>query len=202
MLNLIQNMKNFINLTVLLTLTVLVSCTSSKTYTKNKNYSFPNDWIGNYKGTMQWYIGSVKKADIPISIEILAGSDFNSIIWRTTYDSTKLFPIKTVKDYKIVWNDSLENGHYLMDEHNGIYLDIRLIDKAFYSCYDVVNEAKAKTTRLVSIDKLVNKNVICHEIISYPEPDKKTGNEDASDGFTVKSTEKISTQKAYLTKIK
>ena len=187
--------------TLLMTL-VMLSCSASKIKSNNRDYKFPDDWYGTYKGTMEWYIGSEKKADIPICIEILAGTDSNQIIWRTTYDSTTLIPVKNVKDYKIVRNDSIEKGHYLMDEQNGIYLDMRLIDNTMYSCFDVVNEAKAKTTRLVSIDKLVSKNILYHEVISYSEPDKKTGNEGASDGFTVKSTEKVSTQKATLKRVK
>lgn len=202
MSNLLRSMQNLFNLIVLLMLTVLISCSTHKNSSQIQDYHFPNDWIGNYKGTMQWYIGSEKKADIPIMIEILSDSNPNSIIWRTTYDSTTNFPLKNVKDYKIIRNDSMENGRYLMDEQNGIYLDLRLIDDALYSCFDVVNEAKSKTTRLVSIDRLLNKNVLYHEVISYQEPDKKTGNEGLSEGFTVKSTEKISTQKATLKRVK
>jgi hypothetical protein len=195
-------MKHLYYITLLSAAIILQSCSSSKILNSKKKFDFPNDWFGSYNGTMSWYVGSEKKAEIPIKIEILESGDSNTIIWRTTYDSTKLYPVKNVKDYKIIRNDSLEKGHYLMDEQNGIYLDLRLIDNSLYSCFDVVNEAKAKTTRLVSIDKLLNKNVLYHEIISYPEPDKKTGNEGTSEGFTVKSTEKISTQKATLRRIK
>lgn len=195
-------MKSYKVFLFLFSLTMLFSCSATKTKFKNVNYDFPNDWLGTYTGTMQWYKGSEKKADIPITIEIIATKDSNSLVWRTSYDSTKLIPVKVVKDYKIVWNDSLEKGHFLMDEQNGIFLDMRLIDNTIYSCFDVLNQAKAKTNRLVSIDRLLTKNVLYHEVISYQEPENKTGNEGQSEGFTVKSTQKVSTQKATLKRVK
>jgi hypothetical protein len=196
-------MKYLYYITLLSAGIILQSCSSSKILNSKKEYHFPNDWLGSYKGIMFWHANNNKKAEIPIKIEILESGDSNTLIWRTTYEATKLYPVKNVKDYKIIRNDSLEKGHYLMDEGNGIYLDLRLIDNSLYSCFDVAIETKSKTTRLVSIDKLLNKNVLYHEVISYPEPYKKTGkgNEGTSEEFTVKSTEKISTQKATLRRI-
>lgn len=180
-----------------------LSCTVSRTnLNQGKKLKFPDDWFGTYEGTMEWFVGSEKRADIPIKIEILRNPDPNIITWRTTYDSTKLIPVKNVKDYSITRTDSMQKGHYLMDEHNGIYLDMRLIDNTLYSCFDVTNIAKSQSSRLVSADRLMNKNKLYHEIISYPEPDKKTGNSGESEGFSVKSTEKVSTQKATLKRIK
>lgn len=197
------NMNYLYSLTISLSaIMVIQSCSTTKVLNSNKKYTFPDDWYGTYMGTMNWYIGSEKRAEIPIKIEILESNDSNTIIWRTTYDSTKLFPAKNIKDYKIVRKDSLQKGHFLMDEQNGIYLDMRLIDNTLYSCFDVVNEAKNQTSRLISLERLLHKNVLYHEVISYSEPDKKTGNEGESKGFTVKSTEKISTQKATLRRTK
>ena len=183
------NMNYLYSITISLSAIMIIqSCSTTKVLNSNKKYTFPDDWYGTYIGTMNWYIGSEKRAEIPIKIEISESNDSNTIIWRTTYDSTKLFPVKNIKDYKIVRKDILEKDHYLMDEQNGIYLDMRLIDNTLYSCFDVVNEAKNQTSRLISLERLLHKNVLYHEVISYSEPDKKTGNEGESEGFTVKST--------------
>jgi len=186
-------------------LMLILSCTGTKT-DKNANntdnneqkvYKFPDDWFGTYKGEMNWYVGSKLQAKVPIAIQIFPDSaNPKDIIWRTTYDSTAAVPFKVVKDYTIIKPDSLKNGHYLMDEKNGIYLDMRLIDNTLYSCFDV--RSYNSTSRLISIETLLPGKNLYHEVISYKEPDKKSGDSGASEGFSVRSTSEISTQKATL----
>ena len=112
-------MNYLYSLTILLAAIMIIqSCSTTKLLNSNKKFTFPDDWYGSYTGTMNWYVGSEKKAEIPIKIEILESNDSNTIIWRMTYDSTKLFPVKNIKDYKIV--KYIEDIH-LNNNHNLVH---------------------------------------------------------------------------------
>jgi hypothetical protein len=61
---------------------------------------------------------------------------------------------------------------------------------------------KGSSNHLVSIDKLVDKNKLYHEVISYKSPDRKSGDIGESKGFIIKSSTVINTQKALLNRVK
>jgi hypothetical protein len=182
---------------------LFVSCSSIKINKNSNEYKFPDDWIGSFEGNMFWYAGSNKKAEIPIRIEISKTNDPNKLHWKTTYDSTAAVPIKVVKDYYLISNDSLGKNHFILDENNGIFIDQMLIDNTLYSSFEVLSDLqKGSSNHLVSIDKLVDKNKLYHEVISYKSPDRKSGDIGESKGFIVKSSSVINTQKAMLYRVK
>jgi hypothetical protein len=191
------------NLLALLIAFLLVSCSSIKINKNSNEYKFPDDWIGSFEGKMLWYAGSNKKAEIPIRIEISKTNDPNKLHWKTTYDSTAAVPIKVVKDYYLISNDSLGKNHFILDENNGIFIDQMLIDNTLYSNFEILSDLqKGSSNHLVSIDKLVNKNKLYHEVISYKSPDRKSGDIGESKGFIVKSSSVMNTQKAMLYRVK
>lgn len=157
---------------------------------------FPEDWVGIYKGDLQWFAGK-NSILIPITIEIKAIDSLeNAYLWRSTYDSTERFPM-VVKDYILVHPDTLPEGHFLIDEKNGIYLDMILIDNSFYSCFEV------NKTLLLSIDRLNADGSIHHEIISSRlDGARESGTTSEDSYFGVKSYSRVGTQKATLKRVK
>ena len=149
-----------------------------------------------YKGNLEWF-SKKGPIDIPVQIEIRPIDSLeNTYLWRTTYDSTAKFP-QVVKDYYLVHSDTLAEGHYLIDERNGIYLDMILVDNSFYSNFEVSNSS------ILSIDRLQADGSLHHEIISsYFDSARNSGAESEGEYFAVKSYSKISVQKAVLSKIK
>jgi hypothetical protein len=169
----------------------------------SKDFKFPDDWLGSYEGKMLWYAGNNKKAEIPIRIEISITEDPNRLHWKTTYDSTAAVPQKIVKDYFLISNDSLGKNHFILDENNGIFIDQILIDNTLYSSFEILSDVQnGRSNHLISIDRLVDKNQLYHEVISYKSPDRKSGDIGESKGYTIKSSSVINTQKALLYRIK
>ena len=178
------------------------SCSSYKIAENSKDFKFPDDCLGSYEGIMFWYAGN-KKAEIPIRIEISKTEDPNRLHWKTTYDSTAAVPQKIVKDYYVMSNDNLCKNHFILDENNVIFIDQILIDNTLYSSFEILSdEQKGSSNHLISIDRLVDKNQLYHEVISYKSPDRKSGDIGESKGYTIKSSSVINTQKAMLYRIK
>jgi hypothetical protein len=196
-------LKCLILVSALIILTVACAPLKKNQKDPDISYVFPDDWLGTYKGELEWIQGKKQKAKIPISIEIFEDKENpKAIVWRTTYDSTAAFPFKVVKNYVIIQPDSLKEGHYLMDEQNGIYIDMQLIDNCFYSCFDVISTEKGSISRIISTDRLLNRNELYHKIISSPPPVKKSGDIGVSKGYQVLSSPDISVQKAVLRRVK
>jgi hypothetical protein len=180
-----------------------VSCSSYKMAKNSKDFKFPYDWLGSYEGKMLWYAGNNKKAEISIRIEISITEDPNRLHWKTTYDSTAAVPKKIVKDYFLISNDSLGKNHFILDENNGIFIDQILIDNTLYSSFEILSDVQnGRSNHLISVDRLVDKNQLYHEVISYKSPDRKSGDIGESKGYTIKSSSVINTQKAVLYRVK
>jgi hypothetical protein len=180
-----------------------ISCSNYKMAKYSKDFKFPDDWLGSYEGKMLWYAGNNKKAEIPIRIEISITEDPNRLHWKTTYDSTAAVPQKIVKDYFLISNDSLGKNHFILDENNGIFIDQILIDNTLYSSFEIFSDVQnGRSNHLISIDRLVDKNQLYHEVISYKSPDRKSGDIGESKGYTIKSSSVINTQKAVLYRVK
>jgi hypothetical protein len=179
------------------------SCSSYKIAKNSKDLKFPDDWIGSYEGKMFWYAGNNKKAEIPIRIEISKTEDPKRLHWKTTYDSTEAVPKKIVKDYYLISNDSLGKNHFILDENNGILINQILIDNTLYSSFEILSDVQnVSSNHLLSIDRLVDKNQLYHEVISCKSPDRKSGDIGESKGYIVKSSSLINTQKATLYRVK
>jgi hypothetical protein len=155
-----------------------------------KKLSFPKDWLGHYQGELEWITTNGTKM-IPMTLYFEKTESDQIFKWKVIYDSTAAVPFKVEKDYLIKTIDA-KKGHYVMDEQNGIILHLNLIDNSLYSCFSVSSDQKE--IYLSSIDKLVKKGLIYHEILSFtPETDEKYPNE-----YGVKSSPKIQVQKAVL----
>lgn len=155
--------------------------------------NFPEDWIGVYEGEMEWYSNGRMNAKIPLSVEIYKIDSLeNTWGWRSTYDSTAAVPRRIVKDYLVVQKDTAVGHKYVMDEQNGILLDMNLIDNTFYSSFQVASN------RILSMNKLID-DKLYHEIIMSPvAKNRETFATEGTDTFFVNGMQEVVIQKAIL----
>ena len=98
---------------------------------------FPNDWLGFYRGEM--LIANMGRPTDTIDVEYEMVTVETDSIWtyKMTFFSEKYGTI--VKDYKIVATSKNDKNNYLLDENNGIVMEITLMDGTFYGMYEVMD---------------------------------------------------------------
>lgn len=87
--------------------------------------SFPDSWIGNYKGSLEIYgIDSVKmKANMELKISATANDSIYE--WYISYESNGK---EDLRNYSLRLVDK-KKGHYCIDEKNSIVLDSFLYNR-------------------------------------------------------------------------
>lgn len=128
--------------------------------------SFPQDFIGKWKGTLEWFRGGdAQPQQVNMELFILPSQDTaGQYSWHLIYGSASsdsrpyiLKPVDTAK------------GHWLIDEVNGIILDQFWVGNRFIGSFTVGNST------IVNSYYLENGNLIV-EFISYAaKPIAKTG---------------------------
>jgi hypothetical protein len=164
-------MKGFFLVAALLAATVV-----------NAQNSFPQDFIGKWKGTLQWFrAGNAQPQQVNMELFVLPSQDSaGQYSWHLIYGSVSsdsrpyvLKPVDTAK------------GHWIIDEVNGIMLDQFWLGNRFTGSFTVGNST------IVNTYYFENGNLIV-EFISYvAKPIAKTGkgSEDSPfvDSYAIKS---------------
>lgn len=156
--------------------------------------TFPQDWLGTYKGTLELFQAEKGKTmELPMTIIISETDSANHWRW---YSQTWFNGKEIIKDYTLTRHDSMPPNHFIMDENNGILLDRILLDNAFYDYFEVGNLGLYGITRKV-------KEGIHFEIASFPLHSKRYSfyekNETTTD--TITSFKVVNTQKVLLKKV-
>jgi hypothetical protein len=127
---------------------------------------FPNDYIGKWKGTLEWFrAGNPQPQQVNMELYILPSKDTaGQYSWHLIYGSvtqdSRPYLLKSVDSAKI---------HWVIDELNGIVLDQYWIGNRFIGSFTVGNST------IVNSYYLANGNMIV-EFISYQaKPLVKTG---------------------------
>ncbi len=98
---------------------------------------FPKDWLGSYKGDMLIANMGRPTDTIPVEYEMITLEEDSVWSYKMTFYSEKYGTI--VKDYKIVATSKEDKNNYLLDENNGIVMEISLMDGTFYGMYEVMD---------------------------------------------------------------
>ncbi|MCR9172989.1 MAG: hypothetical protein NXI10_10870 [bacterium] len=98
---------------------------------------FPEDWLGSYKGEMLIANLGRPTDTIPVEYEMVTIEEDSIWSYKMTFLSEKFGTI--VKDYKIVATSKDNKNQYLLDENNGIVMEITLMDGTFYGMYEVMD---------------------------------------------------------------
>lgn len=156
---------------------------------------FPKDWEGRYEGEMYWYVNGQLRGKIPCRHKISPQKP-GVWSWTTEFDSTQLIPQKVRKDYLLIEDKSQAQGHYILDEQDGILIDMILMSNSFYSQFEVGN------SKITTVDRLEG-NTLYKEIIMVPKDKvRKSSAKTGQESFEVTSANSIIIQKSILKKQK
>ena len=111
--------------------------------------SFPESWLGKWKGTLDWFQGTTKRQSIDMELHILPGDSADQYNWRMIYGKDQL----DNRPYLLKPFDK-SRGHWLIDERNSIVLDQFLIGERFCGVFTVSGNTIMNTYTL-SGDSLV-----------------------------------------------
>ena len=91
-----------------------------------KAQNFPADWLGHWKGELNWYQGANKEPKkVPMQLSIQPTDSSHRFSWNLTYGADAV----DTRPYTLMAVDS-SKGHWRIDENNGIVLDqYRVADK-------------------------------------------------------------------------
>ena len=104
-------------------------------YMVNAQKSFPESWLGNYKGDLSIYGVDSVRMKIKMNLDIVKTSNDSIYDWTITYDFKGK---KDVRAYSLVVIDK-QKGQYQIDERNSIIIDTYLHNgKVFTSFFNVM----------------------------------------------------------------
>jgi hypothetical protein len=127
--------------------------------------SFPQNWVGNWKGKMQWYQGTnpPREFDMQLRIHPVADS-VNMYTWQIIYGKEE----KDNRPYYLKAVDTAK-GHWVVDEVNGIVLDQYFLGNKFCGAFTVMGNT-------IVNNYWMEKDQLMVEFISYPaKPVATTG---------------------------
>lgn len=98
--------------------------------------SFPSDWMGKYSGDM--LIGNINRDTDTISVLFEMNNLIEDSVWtyKMTFNSEQWGTV--VKDYKIAVTKIGDNKRFVLDENNGIVMELTFMDGTFYGMYEVM----------------------------------------------------------------
>jgi hypothetical protein len=95
--------------------------------------SFPQSWIGNWKGELLWYTGAAKEPKkINMELRIQPSDSAHKFSWQLIYGSAT----EDNRPYTLIAKDTAK-GHWVIDENNGIVIDQFLIANKFCGAFTV-----------------------------------------------------------------
>ena len=84
-----------------------------------KAQTFPQDWLGHWKGELNWYQGANKEPKkVPMQLNIQPTDSSRQFLWQLTYGADAA----DNRPYTLTAVDTAK-GHWRIDENNGIVLD-------------------------------------------------------------------------------
>jgi hypothetical protein len=97
--------------------------------------NFPRDWLGTWKGQLQWFkTGTAKPQQVQMELRIAAGDSAGTYHWHLQYGAagadSRPYLLKPV---------DAEKGHWVIDERNGIVLDQFWVGNRLCGAFTVQN---------------------------------------------------------------
>lgn len=108
---------------------------------------FPESWQGNYVGTM--VIGFNGRPNDSVNVTFELNEIHSDSVWsyKTTFNSEKFGVI--TKDYQIVRKEKENNHDFILDEQNGILMDMTFMNGTLYGMYQVLGQMYVTTARRI-----------------------------------------------------
>ncbi len=148
---------------------------------------FPGKWLGSWKGALSWYAGnSSEPRKVNMELHIKPTGSSHRFNWQIIYGSAT----EDNRPYTLIAKDAA-NGHWVIDENNGIVLDQYWVASKFSGAFTVQNSTIVNSYWLEG-DKL---HVEFYSISAKPVAVTGKGTEDSP---SVSSYQVKSYQKAVL----
>ena len=126
--------KNILkNYHFLLFLFLFVIAATGMTQEKSSKQSFPKDFIGNWKGTMNWYPAGKEMQSVNMQLNIQPQKEPSVYSWQLIYGNAE----QDSRPYTLKPIDSA-SGHWVVDENNGILLDGYWIGNRYVDIFSVM----------------------------------------------------------------
>ena len=94
--------------------------------------AFPEGWLGKYSGTME-IINGMNKQEVAVDFELLELKKDSLWSYKMTYKTPNQAPL--VKDYLLQRSGAAWT--FVIDEKDGIQIDVRLMGNVLYDFYEV-----------------------------------------------------------------
>ena len=138
---------------------------------QDKSIDFPDDYFGIYKGDL--HISSEKgDQNIPMEFHLLATDSVATYAYTLVYGEGEA---KQIRSYNLIEKNK-EKGTYVVDENNGIFLEIRVVDNKMYTLFEV--QENLLTTFITFESGYLDFEIIfaptTKQTTTYAEDEKKT----------------------------
>lgn len=102
---------------------------------KGQQRSFPNNWVGHWKGELNWYkTGNEVPQKVAMELHIQPADSFGHFTWQLIYGSSS----EDNRPYELQAIDKAK-GHWVIDEKNGIVLDQFFVANKFCGAFTINN---------------------------------------------------------------
>lgn len=113
----------------ILLLALGVSCSAL-----SQSNTFPEGWVGNWKGELEWYkTGKAEPEKVNMELRIQSTDSGNNYTWQIIYGSAT----EDSRPYILIPKNTA-NGHWVIDENNGIVLDQYWVGNRFCGAFTVM----------------------------------------------------------------
>ncbi len=119
--------------------------------------SLPDEWMGEWRGTL--HIAD-RNVQIPMGLDIRPVEGRDAWTWRLTYGE------QPAREYTLVATE--RKGRFVLDENNGILLDMRLDERTMHSVFGVGE------IMIVSRYELTDDGALVNEIITIATGSPRT----------------------------
>jgi len=130
--------------------------------------SFPQSWLGSYKGDLMIYGTDSVKMKLKMTVNIVKTANDSVVDWTIIYD---LEGKKDVRPYSLVVVDK-ERGHYKIDERNSIEIDSYFHNNNILTSFFKVNESY-----IIATYKKIESTLVFEIIAGKLVPISITGNQ-------------------------
>lgn len=172
----------------LLMLLLFISC-----YICAQDKEFPSKWLGAWNGKMLMLRTAQANADtVDLLFEFLESGKPKCWTYRMTYNSPKYG--KIVKGYELLKPDTIPASMFLLDEKDGIRIEMVKMGDCIYSNFSVAGQYLTSVMRK-------EQDAIFYEIVAAKEKPSFTSNNHAGENeetFTVQSFPPFTCQFARL----
>jgi len=159
---------------------------------------FPKNWEGSYEGNL--IIGVAHRPNDTVGVLFEMQPIIADSVWsyKTTFNSKRYGLI--VKDYLLVRNAAGNSIDFVLDEQNGILMEMTYLNGTLYGMYEVLGQLYITTGRMIDGQLYLDLFAAGMKtpLITHSQDDPET---EAADSIEAKSYKPLLHQTSLLTRI-